>query len=79
MTSKILAGLGMILPAFALNVYKNQTTQIPAKPVKDTVVETAGDWFFVGSAVSIICLAYVGVFHVGSGLYELSPTVCPRE
>lgn len=75
--TKILAGAGMMIPAFVLNTYMIKS--IEKRSTKESVVETSKMWGTVALGVGVITLGFIGVFHVFSGASDLSPKLCPRE
>ena len=75
MATKIVAGLAMMVPAFAYHVYHNRQNG----DTKTAVAETAKIWGFAAGFTSIFVCGYVGFVHLALGAYELSPIICPRE
>ena len=84
MASKILVGAGMLMPAFALQTYEISKGEVPCDPesigsLTNSAVECGKTWLKWSAVIGVIGLAYLGMFHIGFGVNELSPKLCPRE
>jgi succinate dehydrogenase/fumarate reductase cytochrome b subunit len=80
MSTKVIAGVAMMVPAFMLHVYDNrQDITAYKQSFTETLYETAKTWGSGLCILTAIGTAYIGGFHVIMGLTELSPKICPRE
>lgn len=75
--AKILAGAGMMVPAYVLHTYVIKTTE--NRSTKESALETAKLWVTLAVGAGVITLGFIGVLHVLSGASDLSPKLCPRE
>lgn len=80
MTSKIFAGVAFLAPVYAATVmYRRIGEEEEEESWKDTMKTTSKRWFNCGIALFAGGIALIGVGHIVSGGYDLSPQLCPRD
>lgn len=76
MTSKIVAGVAMTLPAYGAYVYSTIENN---ECLTSALVRSGKDVLKFAGLFALVGLGWLGTMHIASGLYDVSPSICPRD